>query len=153
MRVSGSLFGAVPPKFKLQEPVASEDDEHEALARVLTLAIAPAGQVSDQKVMWYSLELRNARSRVEGAKRKARGCVAGLPDVCIRWNHPPHTPLTQTYWIELKRRRRGRVSEPQNEMHERLRTLGDSVAVCHGWRAALLQIQNWRIPMKNIVLG
>lgn len=136
---------------KLQEHIPLEDADHMALARILTIAIAPAGQVSDLGVMWYSLELRNARSRVEGARRKARGCVAGMPDLCVRWKDRRREALAETYWIELKRRKHGRVADVQSEMHERLSAIGDTVAVCRGWQEAFAQIKEWRIPMRRVI--
>lgn len=128
---------------KLMAPIVPEDAEHLALARALTVLIAPPGMLSPAGVAWWSTEHRNAAGAAEGARRKARGVVAGIPDVCIRVG-------PRSYHIELKRKG-GRSSPEQRVFHSVLRALGDEVAICEGADAAIAQLAEWCVPMRGRV--
>lgn len=135
---------AAPP-LRLTEWIASEDQEHLSLARALTYAIGAPGKPSEHRVSWQSHEIRNAKSAIEGARRKARGVVAGEPDVTVRWGG-------RGYHIELKRVKGGVVSDAQLKMHENLRVMGDEVFVACGWVAAMKWLYGHGIPMRKVVL-
>lgn len=124
--------------------VPSENDEHRALADFLRMALGEPGIVNSDGVLWFSTELRNAHSKAEGARRKAVGCVPGQPDITIRYT------CANIFHIELKRTKRGGASKDQRQFHKQLRLLGDEVAICRGWIAAVEQIRAWRIPMKSV---
>jgi hypothetical protein len=75
------------------------------------------------------------RSRVEGAILKAIGTVAGVPDIiCIFQG--------RVYTLELKAGR-GRLTDVQRVVHERLRKAGANVAVAHGIDQALRVLESW----------
>ena len=77
------------------------------------------------------------RSRVEGAILKAIGTVAGVPDIlCIFQG--------RVYALELKAGR-GRLTDVQRVVHERLREAGANVAVAHGIDQALTQLTEWKL--------
>jgi hypothetical protein len=68
-----------------------------------------------------------ARSRTAGARLKAEGVSAGVPDLFIpAW----------LIWIEMKRADGGVTSELQADWHAYLRSLGHIVIVAHGLTAA-----------------
>jgi len=77
------------------------------------------------------------RSRVEAAILKEIGTVAGVPDlICIFEG--------QCYALELKAGR-GRLTDVQRVVHERLREAGAHVAVAHGIDEALAWLEVWNL--------
>jgi len=113
-----------------------EDLEHRALAKELTLRIGHPGKIGKHGVLWFSVDLGESSPR-SGARRKARGCVAGIPDLYFA------DVSRGTYWIELKRRKGGKVSPAQSERMIALRDAGHQVAVCHGAAEAINQLSAW----------
>ena len=64
------------------------------------------------------------RSRTTGARLKAEGVVAGVPDLLVpAWS----------LWIEMKRADGGAVSETQKDWHAYLVSIGHTVFVCRGF--------------------
>ena len=81
------------------------------------------------------------RSRVESAILKAIGTVAGVPDIiCIFQG--------RVYALELKAGR-GRLTDVQRLVHERLRKAGADVAVAHGIDQALTQLEVWNLLRRS----
>ena len=73
-----------------------------------------------------------ARSRSTGARLKAEGVSAGVPDLCVpAWG----------VWIEMKRANGGTVSAAQKDWHAYLRGLGHVVIVAHGCADARAQVE------------
>lgn len=73
-----------------------------------------------------------SRNAIEAARLKAQGVKPGIPDIflpCARW------PFHGLY-IEMKRRKGGRVSIEQKKMIIALRDQGYCVEVCEGWEKA-----------------
>jgi len=67
------------------------------------------------------------RSRTTGARLKAEGIVAGVPDLLVpAWN----------LWIEMKRADGGSTSEAQKDWHAYLVSIGHTVFVCRGFLQA-----------------
>ena len=111
----------------------SEDEIHEDVRRMLDVAlVAPA--------CWTSIEHRNARDAIEGAKRKARGVRAGVPDVLIVYGRITH-------YIELKTRT-GSLSQSQIEMRAALVAAGAPWALCRSVDDVIRQVQAWGIPIR-----
>lgn len=73
-----------------------------------------------------------ARSAITGARLKAEGVLAGVPDVFLAF---PAGGLHGLF-IEMKRQKGGRVSPAQKAVMQALRMQGYEVAVCHGWQEA-----------------
>jgi hypothetical protein len=82
------------------------------------------------------------RSRVEAKILKAIGTVAGVPDiVCIFQG--------RVYALELKAGR-GRLTDVQHVVHERLREAGANVAVARGIDEALAQLEAWNLLRHDV---
>lgn len=79
------------------------------------------------------------RDAVTGARLKAEGVMAGIPDICLSWPSQGHHGL----FIELKRQRIGKVSNAQQAACEALKTAGYRVEVCRGWQEAKTVIENY----------
>ena len=82
------------------------------------------------------------RTCVEGAILKAIGTVAGVPDIICIFEG-------RCYALELKAER-GRVTDVQRVVHERLREAGAHVAVAHGIDQALAQLEAWNLLRHNV---
>jgi len=90
-----------------------------------------------QKARWPELALMHAipnggrRDAVTGAKLKAEGVKAGVPDLCLPVARSGHHGL----YIELKTNV-GTASKKQLRWLEALQQQGFYVAVCRGWQPA-----------------
>ena len=73
-----------------------------------------------------------ARSAVTGARLKAEGVLAGVPDIFLAWSSGGRHGL----FIEMKRAGGGRTSAAQKIIGTLLSHAGYGVAVCHGWQEA-----------------
>lgn len=72
------------------------------------------------------------RSRTTGARLKAEGVVAGVPDLLVpAWN----------LWIEMKRADGGSVSTQQKDWHVYLVSVGHTVLVCAGFSQAKEKVE------------
>lgn len=72
------------------------------------------------------------RSRTTGARLKAEGVVAGVPDLLIpAWN----------LWIEMKRADGGAVSAVQKDWHRYLESIDHTVLVCAGFIQAKEKVE------------
>jgi len=71
------------------------------------------------------------RSRMTGAKLKAMGVKAGVPDVCLPVPRQGYGSL----WIELKSPQ-GRMQESQKEWYQALTLANNKVVVCRSWAEA-----------------
>lgn len=110
----------------------SESQEQQALFRWWRLfqpKLAPG------RVM-YAIPNGGRRDAATGARLKAEGVLAGVPDVFLACPRPPYAGL----YIELKRKAGGRASPAQKAMLATLEASGYAVAVCHGWRDAASEI-------------
>ena len=75
------------------------------------------------------------RGAAAGARLKAEGVSAGVPDLYI-----PAWKL----WIEMKRQRDYTVSREQRDWIDYLQKIGDCAIVCRGFNDARTQVLNWR---------
>lgn len=72
------------------------------------------------------------RSRTTGARLKAEGVVAGVPDLLVpAWN----------LWIEMKRADGGAVSAVQKDWHRYLESIDHTVLVCAGFLQAKEKVE------------
>ena len=93
-------------------------------------------------VRWFRMTFRGVRmlaipnggvrSRTAGAKLKAEGVSAGVPDLLV-----PEWEL----WIEMKRAKGGTVSAEQKDWHAYLESIGHTVLVCRGFAEAKNKIE------------
>ena len=72
------------------------------------------------------------RGKAEAARMKAAGVKAGVPDMCL----PVARGDFHGLYIELKRRKGGRVSPEQAQWLEELSGQGYFCQVCRGWEEA-----------------
>lgn len=72
------------------------------------------------------------RSRTTGARLKAEGVVAGVPDLLVpAWN----------LWIEMKRADGGSVSTQQKDWHRYLESIDHTVLICAGFLQAKEKVE------------
>jgi len=85
----------------------------------------------------FHVPLGGYRKPIEAAILKSMGTVAGVPDlVCILYG--------RVYCLEIKTER-GRVSDVQHVVHERLRRAGAEVVVAFNLNEVLAQLTAWGI--------
>ena len=65
-------------------------------------------------------------------RAKAEGIKAGVPDLCL----PVPRGKNHGAYIEMKRRKGGRITPQQIAWMERLQQQGYAVACCNGWESA-----------------
>lgn len=104
------------------EKMLSEDQEQTLLATWL----------AKQGIKFYAIPNGGSRAMFEALKFKRTGVKAGVPDICIPIMSGGHGAL----YIELKRKKGGRVSEAQQEWLAYLSEAGYYCSVCHGFEAA-----------------
>lgn len=80
-----------------------------------------------------------SRNKAEAGRLRAEGVKAGVPDLCL----PVPRGRFHGLYIELKRKRGGRIDPAQTAWLEELMKQGYSVAICHGWEAAAEIILNY----------
>lgn len=80
-----------------------------------------------------------SRNKAEAGRLQAEGVKAGVPDICL----PVPRGRYHGLYIELKRRRGGRIDPAQTIWLEALMKQGYSVAICRGWEAASEVILNY----------
>jgi hypothetical protein len=85
----------------------------------------------------FHVPLGGYRKPIEAAILKSIGTIAGVPDlICILYG--------RVFAMEIKTER-GRVSDVQRVIHERLRRAGAEVAVVFGLEETLAQLTAWGI--------
>ena len=87
----------------------------------------------------YHIPNGGRRNKITGARLKAEGVVAGVPDVFLA---SPRQGFHGLY-IEMKRQRGGTVQATQKELITALRQAGYRVEVCMGWWEAREVIENY----------
>ena len=87
----------------------------------------------------YHIPNGGRRDKITGARLKAEGVVAGVPDVFLA---SPRQGFHGLY-IEMKRQRGGTVQATQKELITALRQAGYRVEVCKGWWEAREAIENY----------
>jgi len=123
---------AIPAKIKpLGKKRANEEDQlHRAVAGFLRRALN-----NPAEAYWFHTPNQGIRSAIQGAKLKAMGMRAGIPDLYIRWRGG-------VGWIELKSET-GRVSDAQHDFMAQARALGDQTAVCRSLYEVELSLTEW----------
>ena len=86
----------------------------------------------------------NPRSKITGAIEKGMGLTAGFPDVSVYGNLDGQ-PFTG--FLEVKTGK-GRVSEAQRDMHDRLQDAGFRVAIVRSVAEALDAARAWGLPLR-----
>ena len=86
----------------------------------------------------------NPRSRIGGAIEKAMGLTAGLPDLAL-YGNLDGSPFTG--FLEVKTAK-GRVSEAQRDMHDRLQDAGFRVAIVRSVEDSIKTTKVWGLPVR-----
>lgn len=122
-------------------------------ARVKKLPVCPE-ESQEQKTLfdWWRAYSRHAMhlvmyqipnggrwDKITGARMKAEGVVAGVPDIFLAVSRQGFHGL----YIELKRQQGGRLEKSQKDIIDRLRYAGYRVEVCKGWWEARDVIENY----------
>lgn len=89
--------------------------------------------------LMYHIPNEAKRSAITGHNLKAQGMKPGVPDICLPVPNIKHTAL----YIELKRRKGGRVSEDQRGWIAALNRVGCRAVVCNGWDEAREEIKRY----------
>jgi hypothetical protein len=92
-----------------------ESELHKAVAKYLSLVLCKG-------TWWTSIAHGETADFKRGARMKARGAKAGVPDILIVDNG-------SCFWIELKAAG-GTISSKQAQCHAELLTAGARVAIC-----------------------
>jgi len=93
----------------------------------------------------YAIPNGGDRNRIVGAKLKAEGVKAGVPDICL----PVARHGFSALYIEMKApadasgKGRGGLQDNQREWLERLRSYGNKSVVCYGFEEAKNEIQSY----------
>ena len=82
--------------------------------------------------LMHSIPNGGSRNMVEAVHLKAQGVKAGIPDIFLPVPRGKHHGL----YIEMKRRKGGRLSVEQSKVIGRLRGQGYRAEVCKGWEEA-----------------
>jgi len=90
-------------------------------------------------LIYYAIPNGGRRSYIEAVNFKRSGVKAGVPDVCIVEPRGAYHGL----YIELKRIKRGVVSESQQYWLATLRAKGYRAEVCKGVGEALIVIEEY----------
>ena len=72
-------------------------------------------------------------------KLKAEGVRSGVPDLFLAYP----TPFAHGLFIEMKKRKGGRVSDSQKPFISELNEQGYKAVVCHGAEAAINEIKRY----------
>ncbi|WP_291365313.1 VRR-NUC domain-containing protein [Acetobacter sp. UBA5411] len=116
-----------------KRPQHHEDNLHTQIANALRVILPSC-------VVWTSTENRFNGPR-EGARRKARGCRAGWPDMMF-------CHAGRTIYAELKHGKNG-ASKEQRDLHAELRGQGFPVAVCRSLDEVLAFLKENEFPMRG----
>lgn len=111
-----------------QLPVPTESEEQQAL---MQWAARRAGKHPELALLFH-IPNGGSRGRAEAGRFKAEGVKSGVPDLFLPAARGPWHGL----FIELKRRRSGRISVAQKIWLQELKKQGYAVAVCRGWEEA-----------------
>lgn len=110
-----------------------ESAEQAALFRWAAMA---AGKYPELRLM-YHVPNGGSRNPLEAHNLKAQGVRRGVPDIVLPVPRGGYHGL----YIELKRRKGGRLSEDQAVWIDRLNRVGHRAVVCQGWDAARAEIE------------
>jgi hypothetical protein len=128
------------PPFRLTEPPATpEHDIQRQVKHALTIELAPPGEVSDDGVVWWSVD--HAHYGGIPATRVGRGIIAGQPDLLFIFQG-------RAYFIELKSRQ-GVLSIPQRSLILRLFAASSQCGVARSTGEVLALLDGWGIPRRR----
>lgn len=120
---------------KPDRPIPREDAEQMA---VMEWAAYRLGMWPELRLL-YHVPNGGSRNRIEAARLRAQGVKSGVPDLVL--------PVARVGWhglyIELKRRKGGRLSEEQRRWLDDLQEQGYLALRCDGAQAAIQVIEEY----------
>ena len=120
---------------RTKDLVATEAQEQKALFEWANLQVRRYPALE----LLHAIPNGGSRNLIEAKHLKEQGVKAGIPDICLPVPSRHHTAL----YIELKRRKGGRVSEAQKKVMFKLKKYGNMAVVCYGWEQARDTILNY----------
>ena len=140
MRVGGGVQTAevrvtTGRAWRLTEDIRPEDELAASVARAMAYLL-PSDAV------FTAWDLSNAKSKMEGGRKKRIGCISGWPDCGVFWRG-------RVVLIELKRPRYGVLSDAQKALHPRLEATGFPVTVCRSAPEALDVVAAAGVPLRG----
>lgn len=115
--------------------VANESQEQEALFRWAAYSLVKYPALE----LLYHIPNGGSRNPIEAYNLKMQGVKPGVPDICL----PVPSGRFTALYIELKRRKGGRVSEAQRVWIAALNRVGCRAVVCKGWDEAREEIERY----------
>lgn len=119
------------------ERIAAGGSEHDHQAALFAWAAINVGIYPELSAM-YAVPNGGARSARTGARMKAEGVKAGVPDICLPVARCGYNAL----YIEMKTEV-GKLSQAQADFGRLLERWGNRVVICRKWNAAALEIENY----------
>lgn len=115
-----------------EQVIPSESAEQQALFR---WAKVQSGKYPVLRWM-YHVPNEGKRSYKTGSRMRAEGLKSGVPDICLPCARGAYHGL----YIELKRRKKGTVTDNQKSWIAALDKAGYRAVVCKGWEEAAHEI-------------
>lgn len=112
------------------------ETEHQILVMCWAKKICLAGRV--ELDLLFHIPNGGSRSGREGVMFKAMGVKPGVPDLMLPIKRHGYGGL----WIEMKTDG-GRLSEAQEDWHQRLAWAGHKVVTCWRWQDAIEEIKDY----------
>ena len=109
-----------------------EEQLHRAVARFLDVALPEDA--------WWSTFPSGGGGKIRGARLKAMGLKAGVPDILIIWRG-------EAFWIELKAKG-GRVSSAQWETRTAIARAGSHVGFVYGVDEVDSLLRAFGVPLR-----
>ena len=122
-------------KKKAALPVPTEDEEQEALFQ---WAETMEYKYPELRALFH-ITNEGKRSKQTGAKLKREGLREGVSDIELPVKRGQYGSL----FIELKKRKGGRVSDEQKEWIDLMWELGNAAYICYGWEEAVKVIEEY----------
>ena len=130
---------------KRKAPVPYESDDHMALAELLDYAKILYFHPGNELIVKGLPEKQRWRILNKMAKM---GVKPGIPDFLIL-TRPPLLPDARALFLELKRRKGGKISPAQREWHRSLAAEGFLVIVAKGFEDAIERLEKIGFRLKG----
>lgn len=115
--------------------IPTESQEQQALFRWAAYA---AGKYPELALM-YHVPNEGKRTMVTGHRMRTEGMKSGVPDICL----PVARGGYHALYIEMKRTKRGALSESQRWWLDKLSAQNNKAIMCKGWEAARMAIEEY----------
>ena len=119
----------------MMNAVPTEAEEQRALFQWAKLSLVKYPELE----LLYHIPNGGSRNPIEAHNLRLQGVQPGVPDICL----PVPRGIYSALYIELKRRKGGRVSEDQRGWIGALNRAGNLAVVCAGWDEAREAIERY----------